>query len=187
MDTYQKRLVFIDSCAVNCFARINLDPTKELHGTEFQVAFTPDLEAEYRQALAHPRVEPHIKQLLGALLERGVPREYFGLDGPPFSGLDEGRFISPSELQSLDSIVIRSRSNKQIPKNRTDSFLITLAQTEIVVTSETKSIWNRARDYTGLIFWNEIEAGIDQGSTLLSIFRSRIALMNANNTAEIKR
>ena len=66
--------VFIDSCAVNRFALLNIDPTKDLAGSAFQVAYTPGLATEYRKALAHRYVEPHIKVLLAKLLERGVLR-----------------------------------------------------------------------------------------------------------------
>ena len=42
--------VFVDSCAVNRLALINVDPTKELAGSELRLAITPDLETEYRRA-----------------------------------------------------------------------------------------------------------------------------------------
>jgi hypothetical protein len=69
-----RRPVYIDSCAVNRFALLNIDPTKDLAGSAFQVAYTPGLRAEYRRALAHRYVEPHIKTLLTKLLERGALR-----------------------------------------------------------------------------------------------------------------
>jgi hypothetical protein len=71
-DAPDRRPVFIDSCAVNRFALVNIDPTKDLAGSAFAVAYTPGLRAEYRRALAHRSVEPHIKALLAKLLERGV-------------------------------------------------------------------------------------------------------------------
>ncbi len=67
-----ERLLFVDSCAVNGFALANVDPTKALAGSPFRVAYTPGLAGEYRQALAHRRVEPHIKALLRRLLEHGL-------------------------------------------------------------------------------------------------------------------
>ena len=66
-----KHLLFVDSCAVNGFALANVDPTKALAGSPFRVAYTPGLAGEYRQALAHRWVEPHIKALLRRLLEHG--------------------------------------------------------------------------------------------------------------------
>ncbi|WP_158809223.1 hypothetical protein [Beijerinckia sp. L45] len=66
------RPVFIDSCAVNRFALVNIDPTKDLAGSAFAVAYTPGLRTEYRGALAHRYVEPHIKALLAKFLEKGV-------------------------------------------------------------------------------------------------------------------
>ena len=60
--------VLIDGCAVNRFATINVDPSRELAGTPFQLTMTATLETEYRQALAHRFVEPHVKALLRNLL-----------------------------------------------------------------------------------------------------------------------
>jgi hypothetical protein len=71
-DAPDRRPVVIDSCAVNRFALLNIDPTKNLEGSPFYVAYTPGLRAEYRKALAHRFVEPHIRTLLAALLEKGV-------------------------------------------------------------------------------------------------------------------
>ena len=65
------RLVFIDSCAVNRFATMNIDPVKASAGSEFVIAMTPDLRAEYQRGLVHRFVEPHIKRLLRALLDGG--------------------------------------------------------------------------------------------------------------------
>jgi hypothetical protein len=75
--------VFIDGCAVNRFATINVDPARELAGTPFELALTPALEEEYRQALAHRRVEPHIKALLRTLLAAAtsLPVEEFVPNG----------------------------------------------------------------------------------------------------------
>ena len=63
--------VFIDGCAVNRFALVNLDPAKALAGTEFTLAITPELEAEYRRALDHLFVPSYVKALVGALLDKG--------------------------------------------------------------------------------------------------------------------
>ena len=82
------RLVFIDSCAVNRFAGLNLDPTQAVDGSEFVVAYTPDLAAEYRQGLGAAFVEPHIKRLLRILLERGRPIAAPGTDDVRFRGTD---------------------------------------------------------------------------------------------------
>ena len=64
--------VFIDGCAVNRFALLNLDPTKVLAGSSFILAFTPDLEAEYRRALDHLFVPPYVKALVRGLLARAA-------------------------------------------------------------------------------------------------------------------
>ncbi len=65
-----KRDVFIDSCAVNRFALINVNPPRALAGSAFTLAVIPALEAEYRQALDHLFVPPYVKALLRDLLER---------------------------------------------------------------------------------------------------------------------
>ena len=75
--------LFVDSCAVNGFALANVDPTRALTGSPFHVAYTQGLEAEYRQALAHRFVEPHIKAMLRRLLEHGT------LDRAPSAAWEE--------------------------------------------------------------------------------------------------
>ena len=64
--------VFIDGCAVNRFALLNLDPAKALAGSAFTLAITPDLEAEYARALDHLFVPPYVKALVRSLLDRMV-------------------------------------------------------------------------------------------------------------------
>ena len=64
------RRVFIDGCAVNRFALVNVDPLEALDGTVFPLAITPDLEAEYRRALDHLFVPPYVKKLILKLLGR---------------------------------------------------------------------------------------------------------------------
>ena len=73
MAARSRHLVFVDSCAANRFAAMNLDPGKELDGSRFQLAYTPGLHAEYRQALDHPLVEPHIKTWLRRLIAHCIP------------------------------------------------------------------------------------------------------------------
>ena len=67
------RHVVIDGCAVNRFALVNVDPTRALADTEFAIAITPALEAEYRRALDHLFVPSYVKRLLRVLLERATP------------------------------------------------------------------------------------------------------------------
>ncbi len=65
-----KRHVFIDSCAVNRFALINVNPVRALAGGTFTPTVVPALEVEYREALDHLFVPPYVKALLRDLLER---------------------------------------------------------------------------------------------------------------------
>ncbi len=68
-------LLFVDSCAVNGFALANVDPTKALAGSAYRVVATPGLRAEYRRALDHRLVEPHIKALLQRLIDHAALHE----------------------------------------------------------------------------------------------------------------
>ena len=65
-----KRHVFVDSCAVNRFALINVNPVRALAGGAFALAVVPALEVEYREALDHLFVPSYVKGLLRDLLER---------------------------------------------------------------------------------------------------------------------
>ena len=69
------RPVFIDSCAVNRFALINVNPVRALAGGAFSLAIVPALEHEYRAALDHLFVPPYVKTLLRDLLEHCERRE----------------------------------------------------------------------------------------------------------------
>jgi hypothetical protein len=140
-DTPDRRPVFIDSCAVNRFALLNIDPTKDLGGSPFYVAYTPGLKAEYRKALAHRFVEPHIRKLLATLLEKGM-LERAGSDAAD-----------------------------------TDGLLVTLSDTEIVITMDRRPPWNRAKDNAGLIVWPDIEGALREHGSLLPILSARAAAM----------
>ena len=76
--TVHDRRVFIDGCAVNRFALINVDPVRELDDSGFTLAITHDLEAEYRRALDHLFVPPYVKKLVISLLESCERREATG-------------------------------------------------------------------------------------------------------------
>ena len=82
-------LVFIDGCAINRFALINVDPVRALAGSGLTLAVTPDLEAEYLRALDHLFVPSYVKALLRAVL--GEAR----------------RIASPGASPSTDATLIR--------------------------------------------------------------------------------
>lgn len=69
----QRTAVYIDGCAANRFALVNLDPVRALEGSAFHLAITPALEAEYRAALDHLFVPSYVKALLRTLIERSEP------------------------------------------------------------------------------------------------------------------
>ena len=62
------RRVFIDGCAVNRFALLNVDPIRALDGSGLSLALTDDLALEYRRALGHLFVPPYVKTLISRML-----------------------------------------------------------------------------------------------------------------------
>ncbi len=60
--------IFIDGCAVNRFALVNVRPARALAGSPFTLAVTPDLEAEYTRALDHLFVPSYVKAVLREIL-----------------------------------------------------------------------------------------------------------------------
>jgi hypothetical protein len=157
--------LYIDSCAVNRFAEIDLDPIDDLEGTEFEFAYTPDLKAEYEQAIARPDLCPKVRRLLTKLLGAG---RFFGFDGPPFSGLDEGVWASRQQITVIDSITTTARAHKPIPKNRTDAHLVGMAQDEFVITDNfCDKHWHGPLSGQGrVIFWSKLKGALDQENNL---------------------
>jgi hypothetical protein len=83
-------LVFLDNCVIGPMISIGIDPVTCLDGSEFRLAFTPDLKQEYEAALSKDSVPDNEKATLRRMLNCGVKRGVFGCNGPPFSGCDEG-------------------------------------------------------------------------------------------------
>ena len=165
--------VYIDSCAVNRLALINVDPTQELADSEFRLAVTPDLEHEYRQALDHVFVAPYVKSLLRKLLERCERRGFLGLGGPPCAGFGEGGFVSEAAAKAIAAVPVDARKTKSPPANRTDSHLIALAMTDLVITDDRSQIRRWGQGRPGLIPWLEIEADRNAGGRLVALLRAR--------------
>ena len=61
--------LFIDGCAANRFALVNLDPFRAIEGSLFRLMLMPSLEAEYRAALDHLFVPSYVKSLLRRLID----------------------------------------------------------------------------------------------------------------------
>ena len=165
--------LFIDSCAVNRLALINVDPTKELAGSEFRLAVTPDLESEYRQALGHVFVPPYVKSLIRRLLEHCERRGFFGWDEPTCAGLDDGYLESDEAMMAIAEVPARTRERNPLPSNRTDSHLIALAMTDLVITDDRTQIRRWGQGRPGLIPWLEIETDRDAGGRLIDLLRER--------------
>jgi len=157
--------VFIDSCAVNRLALINVDPTKELAGSELRLAITPDLETEYRRALDHVFVPPYVKSLIRRLLER-CERRWFS-DDPPDADLVEMDFEPDAGRPAI--VEVRALP----PRHRTDLDLVTLAMRDLVITDDRTQIRRWGQDRPGLIPWLEIEANRDAGGRLIELLRER--------------
>ena len=152
--------VFIDSCAVNRLALINVDPTKELAGSEFQLAVTPELEIEYRRALDHVYVPPYVKSLIRRLLERCERRVL----------MDETR---DADLDDVDSAELERRGTSPPPRHRTDLHLVALAMTDLVITDDRTQIRRWGQGRPGLIPWLEIEADRSAGGQFVELLRDR--------------
>ena len=92
-----ERHVFIDSCAVNRFALIKVNPVRALAGSAFTLAVVPALEHEYRAALDHLFVPPYVKAMLRDLLERcerrGAPADARGATDAQLFALARTAFV----------------------------------------------------------------------------------------------
>ncbi len=140
-----ERLVFIDNCGVDRLASNGIDPIKALRDTEFKIAFTPDLQIEYERALNSPnaQITPAVVQALRTIIAHGVRRAFFGFDGAPFAGFDEGMWASQAVCDALRTLPDLKDSQGR-PRKRTDLHLALLALDHIVVTANTKEgVWRR--------------------------------------------
>ena len=73
--------VFIDGCAINRFALVNVNPAIALAGSDFTLSITPELAAEYRRALDHLFVPSYVKAAIRILLEKGARYDRDGYSG----------------------------------------------------------------------------------------------------------
>jgi hypothetical protein len=160
--------VYIDSCAVDRFAENDTDPVDALQGAKFKIAYTPDLEAEYKRALEKPGLCPKVLKLMTKLLGAGVRRGLFGFDGQGCSGWGEGVWPSPQQIDVKNSIPTKARTRNLIPKNRTDAYLVAMAQDAIVITDNFKDQhWRKPPSGSGrVIFWRELNDTLRQGNDL---------------------
>src|ERR1035441_9816703 len=110
--------VIVDNCAVDRFAAAGIDPVADLHGTELQLVYTPDLRKEYEAALASANTHSGVKNLIKKILDGGSPYGFFGFGGGPCLGFDQGIWASADQVQAIDSIPPKPRKNG-LPGRRT--------------------------------------------------------------------
>lgn len=139
--------IYFDNNTLPNLVRAGVDPVASLHGSEFVISVTPDLATEYRQAIENDRVPETEKELCRRLLAAATERGIFGFAeaGGAYSGFDHGIWATNSTIETIRSIPITERPGKEIPKNRTDAFLVALADGAMVITNDTGSHFIRAR------------------------------------------
>jgi hypothetical protein len=156
------RSVLFDSCIINRLAAMQADPIRDFEGTEFEVVCTPDLRLEYREAERRAS-DKDVQQLAGRFAVAAGDIGIFGFDGPPFLGFDEGTLASPEQIDVIESTTLGPpRKATAIPKHRTDSHLVALAQIAIGVTDNSKGLhWKRVPKGTGcLVSWSALEPAL---------------------------
>jgi hypothetical protein len=154
--------VMIDSCVVDSFASEGFDPVADLRGTEFNLAYTPDLQFEYRQKADHEAASASAKALALGLLQSGSLRGFFGFGDStqpvqPYLGFDQGIWVDPDQAEAIRSIRTRKNRKGPIPRNRTDGGLVAFAKNALVVTNDRGSHWKQAPQGKGrVIQWVEL-------------------------------
>ena len=140
------RHVFIDSCAVNRFALLNVNPVRALTGSGFTLAVVPPLAVEYREALDHLFVPPYVKAVLRDLLEHCAP-----LGAPA----DARRGSTDAQLFALarSALVVTDDAKLHRRTGRADE----------------------DRAGPGMIAWSEVEAHLRADGHLADLLRARLA------------
>jgi hypothetical protein len=129
--------VYFDNNIVRELARAGVNPVSSLSGSGFVISVTPDLASEYQQAIDHEKVPPEEKELCRQLLAAATERGIFGFAeaGEGYSGFDHGVWATEGIVRTIQSVKITDRPGKNIPKNRTDAFLVALAEGAVVITN----------------------------------------------------
>jgi hypothetical protein len=148
-------LVIIDNCVTDLLADAGANPACDLRNTEFRLVYTPDLQFEYENALAHTSTAEATKNIIREILNEGSLYGFCGFDGGPFLGLDQGILAEPDQLQTMSVDV---QANKRgLPRKRTDVHLAALAKGLIVITNNNKEgLWRRAPSGDGIVIqWTD--------------------------------
>jgi hypothetical protein len=159
--------------------RAEIDPVAALDGTEFVIAMTPDLRAEYEVSERHPEVLTTERALSSKLLAIAVEIGVFGFAeaglNSGYSGFDHGMFLSAAQVDLIGQTPIVLREGNLIPKHRTDTFLSVLAAGAVVITNDKGGHWKRARAAGYRVFlWNEVMLGQGESFDLVDRLRELV-------------
>ena len=153
--------IYFDNNTLAEMVRAGINPIAALASSKYVVSVTPDLASEYQQAIASERVSAAEKDLCHQLLAAATERGIFGFDeaGRGHSGFDFGVWGSDGLTETVRSIKITDRPGKVIPKNRTDAFLVALAEGAVVITNDTGRHFRQARSAGQHVYsWSEISS-----------------------------
>ncbi|WP_081076102.1 hypothetical protein [Burkholderia cepacia] len=163
--------VYFDNNTLANLVQAGIDPVAALADSEFTLAVTPDLSTEYRQGIQSDNTTAAEKDLCRRLLAAPTERGIFGFAGPDgssngYSGFDHGYWADEGTIQTLQSVKVTERPGKQIPKNRTDAFLVALSEGAVVITNNVNdSHFKRARAAGRQVYtWSEISGAVEAPS-----------------------
>jgi hypothetical protein len=154
--------IYFDNNTLAEMVQAGINPIAALATSEYVVSVTPDLASEYQQAIASERVSVAEKDLCRQLLAAATERGIFGFDeaGRGYSGFDFGVWASDGMTETLRSIKVTDRPGKAIPKNRTDAFLVALAEGAVIITNDAGRHFKQARSAGQHVYsWSEISLG----------------------------
>jgi hypothetical protein len=167
----QRYFLLIDNCATEEFA--SLDLVSALQGTEFQLAYTPDLQMEYVNALSPSALTPSAtRNLITTILAVGAKRAFFGWGGGAYLGWGEGIWANPDQIELVSRQPNQQRPDR--PGKRTDLHLVALAKDDIVITCNKKEgHWKRAPEGRGLVIqWDNFKVVLQSINDIASAIRA---------------
>lgn len=163
--------LFIDSCAVERLTEAGYQ-SEDIAALPFKIHYTPDLKREYEQKLCS-NTTAAAKDVAKFLLSTGALVSFFGFseensaDPGPCLGWGQGLWASHEQSECIDRIRVSIREGR-IPKNRTDAYLVAIAQYALVLTDNSNDPhWKTAPLGPGrVIFWRELLPHLNAGRNL---------------------